>query len=194
VNGQQSDEPLPQRDGSTFEVIGSDPGDDRIPVHRRIPTAVEWVALVVAAALVGWYVGQLRSTDVSAPQPRALLSIETLTGGAARPPSHEATPRLSGYLIVDDLAPGQVVLSVSWGGTENPVPVANSTIEVTLETTVDCRKIGASPATFPTIVATLRNADGSASPLQVTPLSIARWGNVFTSCADPLHPETTNSL
>lgn len=154
-----------------------------------------WVAaLVCVAAIGGWYVGHAKATDVASTRPLALLSIETLVGGAALPPSHDAKPRLSGYLVVADLAPGQVVESVSWGDTQQRVPPADSPIEVKLETTVDCIDVGTNPATFPPIVVTLRNTDGSTSSLPVTPLSVARWGNVFTSCADPRHTVPSNPL
>jgi hypothetical protein len=125
---------------------------------------------------------------------RVVLSIDSLVGNASlNDPS--ATPRIDGFVVVENAPEGSRVVALTWGGLANLVADTSNPAAVVATTVVDCAAVltAATPVPFPKMTADVVAADGTRSVVAVTPLSTARWSNVERSCADPTRPASTNS-
>jgi hypothetical protein len=145
------------------------------------------VAVVVAFG-AGWFLGRGPS-HVTAP-PTLRLSIDDVTTNAAIAVGSSVVVRLDGFLV-EDLPPGDVVGSITWGHLSNRVTGDGTVIPVVIQTYVDCRVATGPGAPFPALVADVLRPDGTQQGVSVQPLSTQRWTNVEESCLDATKPAPT---
>lgn len=144
---------------------------------------------VVVAFGAGWFLGR-GPTPVTA-SPTLRLSIDNITTNAAIAAGSSVVVRLDGFLVVEDLPPGAVVGSITWGALSNRVTGDGTVIPVVIETFVDCRVATGPGASFPALVADVHRPDGTRQRVSVQPLSTQRWTSVEESCLDAMKPAST---
>ncbi len=144
---------------------------------------------MVVAFGAGWFLGR-GPTPVTA-SPALRLSIDNVSTNAAIAVDSTVVVRLDGFLVVEDLPPGAVVGSITWGDLSNRVTGEGTVIPVVIETYVDCRAATGPGAPFPALVADVDRPDGTQQRVSVQPLSTQRWTNVEESCLDARKPAST---